>query len=586
MWGEDMKKKYLGLILLVIGMFFLGINNVKAAEKIGWGTCTYKMDNSSMQDTFNKYVDNNIRENNTEITFGFSEILGSGDSNNLFVTTTYSNDKWFAVYQEKGNQFAAKNLDNTGAQLGERFHKFINTNGKCPQYFVLKKGTKNVESLFFESADEKNNYCGNNNCPFTSTYKSGKFTTVQAGEDIWVYQGINKSKASVDLYVSSGSEIRAHIIVPQSSEYYSSSPGSYNESYGGKVIDSRILCKDMAMCAREVESLMLNKQFSYMTWFPTQASDAVYIGYEKSGKNRITENNVSFTKGTSCNTFARYSEDVKKSVEEVVNQFSWLKNNEKYKGVLYEGDLQARTFNNAPLTEEYYKKIMDTYDELMASKKLNDFTSLAENAFDKINNISNEICESQRKDAFSDQIAILSRTYVKDGGKSEYARFLAAIKGTINNLKSEADRHNIAISSELTNRMDEAVANIEDKEASLNNFYARFMSERSYIVGLDLAKINGGEGCDLISHDLAEFLNIILWYVKIVGIVLAIVLSLIDYIKSAAASDEKSMSAANKRMITRFILVAVLFLLPAILEFILGALNISTTAGSLECLNK
>lgn len=90
--------------------------------------------------------------------------------------------------------------------------------------------------------------------------------------------------------------------------------------------------------------------------------------------------------------------------------------------------------------------------------------------------------------------------------------------------------------------------------------------------------------CGVLSSDMKDFIDLILWYIKIAGVILAIILSLADYIKAASGSDDKSMANANKRVLMRIIFVAILFLVPAILEFILGALNISTTAGSLKCL--
>lgn len=90
--------------------------------------------------------------------------------------------------------------------------------------------------------------------------------------------------------------------------------------------------------------------------------------------------------------------------------------------------------------------------------------------------------------------------------------------------------------------------------------------------------------CGVLSQDMRDFIDLILWYIKIAGVVLAVILSFVDYIKAASGSDDKSMANANKKVLMRIIFVALLFLVPAILEFVLGALKISTTAGSLSCL--
>ena len=84
----------------------------------------------------------------------------------------------------------------------------------------------------------------------------------------------------------------------------------------------------------------------------------------------------------------------------------------------------------------------------------------------------------------------------------------------------------------------------------------------------------GGASCNIISTDLREFLQTIVDYVRIIGIVLAIILGILDYIKVIFGSDEKSMSKANKNMMTRIIAVALLFLIPAILNFALGLFDV------------
>ena len=118
-----------------------------------------------------------------------------------------------------------------------------------------------------------------------------------------------------------------------------------------------------------------------------------------------------------------------------------------------------------------------------------------------------------------------------------------------------------------TNASDEAIAKA----------YAR--------LAMIVKKFSITSGCDILSRDLKKFLNTILWYVKIAAIVLAMILSLLDYVKAAAGTDDKPMTAANKRFITRLLLIIILFLLPVILTFILNLLNVgSATGDSIECL--
>ena len=96
---------------------------------------------------------------------------------------------------------------------------------------------------------------------------------------------------------------------------------------------------------------------------------------------------------------------------------------------------------------------------------------------------------------------------------------------------------------------------------------------------------NFQDGCSIIGGDFRKFLNTVLFYIKIIAIVLAVILSLLDYIKAASGSDDKPMTKANNNFITRLILIIVLFLLPVILTFLLNILHINNVTGdSIQCL--
>lgn len=92
-----------------------------------------------------------------------------------------------------------------------------------------------------------------------------------------------------------------------------------------------------------------------------------------------------------------------------------------------------------------------------------------------------------------------------------------------------------------------------------------------------------GATCNVISTDLQSFLQTIIDYIRIAGIVLAVIFGILDYIKAIFGTDEKSMAKANKNFMTRLIAVALLFLIPSILTFVLGLFNILGLGGSGTC---
>lgn len=69
--------------------------------------------------------------------------------------------------------------------------------------------------------------------------------------------------------------------------------------------------------------------------------------------------------------------------------------------------------------------------------------------------------------------------------------------------------------------------------------------------------------------------------VKIVGPILVVILSSIDYIMVIVKSDNDAFGKAQKKLITRLILAILLFLIPTIVEILLGIFGItgSVTGG-------
>ena len=93
----------------------------------------------------------------------------------------------------------------------------------------------------------------------------------------------------------------------------------------------------------------------------------------------------------------------------------------------------------------------------------------------------------------------------------------------------------------------------------------------------------GKTGCSLFSKDFIDFMQLILDYIRIIGIALTVVLSIMDYTKTVFSSDDKSNEKANKRFSTRLIVVALLFLIPSVLTFVLKLFNIQGTGENGTC---
>ncbi len=71
-------------------------------------------------------------------------------------------------------------------------------------------------------------------------------------------------------------------------------------------------------------------------------------------------------------------------------------------------------------------------------------------------------------------------------------------------------------------------------------------------------------------------LNTILNYVKIIGPILVVLLSSIDFIKAVVGFDEKAMKEAQNKLIIRLVAALGLFLVPTLVQLLLSFINVTT----------
>lgn len=87
--------------------------------------------------------------------------------------------------------------------------------------------------------------------------------------------------------------------------------------------------------------------------------------------------------------------------------------------------------------------------------------------------------------------------------------------------------------------------------------------------------INYESGCGIFSNSIKEWLTQVLDIIKIAALVLTLILGMLDFFKGVASGDADAMKKMWKHFSTRLIVVAILFLLPVIIEFLLGLVTIN-----------
>ena len=101
-------------------------------------------------------------------------------------------------------------------------------------------------------------------------------------------------------------------------------------------------------------------------------------------------------------------------------------------------------------------------------------------------------------------------------------------------------------------------------------------------LGQDLDDSNFGDSIDcpdIINMDegkLGWLLNTILNYIRVIGPVLVVLLSAIDFIKAIVGTDEKAMKEAQSKLIIRLVAAIALFLIPTLVQLLLSFINATT----------
>lgn len=97
---------------------------------------------------------------------------------------------------------------------------------------------------------------------------------------------------------------------------------------------------------------------------------------------------------------------------------------------------------------------------------------------------------------------------------------------------------------------------------------------------LSSKNFDGSIGCDSIfskeEGTIGWMLNTVLNYIKIIGPVLVVLLSAIDFIKAVVGFDEKAMKEAQNKLIIRLVAALALFLVPTLVQLLLSFINMTT----------
>lgn len=522
-----------------------------------------------------------------DVTYENQEIIGTTQFlSNSYDTSNYGN---VGIFANINNMWADSKDYISDERASRSFKSALKEINDCPKYFYLKEkssgGSKTVEPIFTNKKPEicDSSFDSNEPCHIMLEGNS-TFKKIIDEEQSWAYDVYcTKRKpgdyigASIDIH-SKGNVLRYNSFNKTTSDYLPADDITDGLVHDVNINSIYLLEKNMpfkiAYNPREK-----NSKKSWVDGICFQDAD----GYISCGDDYCYLEQA-FSPHYNCTTY----DDIKSEIEAKEAEKLDAINSIKAKRNLYlECKIQPNNLSNCKFVvhnREYY--MTRDIDYLLnlnnkfkdATDDINKKTNILSEYLNYIRNKKTEMCKKfvNELDGYSNDINI--KFGEANAIVTEFKVQISYIKDALIELGATKDQLD---SVDLTV---EDISKLEEKTYQLVE-----LSRENILTNQDfgLGKL-GYEGCGsngLLSADMKKVLNLILWYIRIIGVVLAIVLSILDYIKVAAGSDDKSLSAANKKFVTRMILVAVLFLLPVLLETVLGLYN-PTTAESIKCLTK
>ena len=79
--------------------------------------------------------------------------------------------------------------------------------------------------------------------------------------------------------------------------------------------------------------------------------------------------------------------------------------------------------------------------------------------------------------------------------------------------------------------------------------------------------------CSIFSNEIIIFLNKLFWIISIVGIILLVIMTMVEFVKALIGSDDSGLIKGFKHTLIRIVAVIILLLLPTIITFILTLVN-------------
>ena len=162
--------------------------------------------------------------------------------------------------------------------------------------------------------------------------------------------------------------------------------------------------------------------------------------------------------------------------------------------------------------------------------------------------------------------------------------FTNATTNAINNLKDKKEQcvneikekqQNGEISEEEANRQIGIISGIDEEKAA-DNIDKALDDLNTTVILPDSVEIGCEDIFNMEEGKLGWLLTTILNYIKVIGPILVVLLSAVDFVKAVFSSDDKAIKEAQSKLIIRLIAAIALFLVPTLIQVLLSFINQTT----------
>lgn len=257
--------------------------------------------------------------------------------------------------------------------------------------------------------------------------------------------------------------------------------------------------------------------------------------------------------------FSSVLEETEKQVND--NKFIYLF---KYNGLDYDNSISAD--DNISRNCSYFKKFNNS--QSLVVKLNSSFDSFKNNDLNPLlSNIANQK-GSRNKSVYNyDKLIEILRNGTDDSGNSVYKKING--KDAFSDLNDIYSKNMGFAVRDVERICGDVNVNPSQVEEGIENYLSDINHKRPIV------DTESTFDCDSIfTKELVDLITGAYFVIEIGSIVITIVLTVLDYAKVILNSDQDGMKKSNKKLLTRLIIVVVLFLLPALVNFTLKLFNI------------